>query len=830
MALIIVGLGNTQTINQSESDSVTFLGLGTLNVTGPGSTPIDVTLTSVLGVGLLDTVNVQNANVTLGGIASVGALNAYNIGSGGRLILTSAVGVGVGTAITFTAANSHLVIGSGVNLSLLGSINGFGPGSNIDVTGLATSVSYADAAGANTGGVLTLRDGGGAIVGTIALNTGNFGANNFRLTPDGAGGTMIDFSSSVTSVTASPATADLGIGQFATLTLGLDSAVTVGGAPILTLSDGGTATYNAALSTATSLVFDHTVVAGQNTADLTVTGLLTNGGSIVDTAGNAINLGSAVANPTGILQIDGIAPRITGVTTSPGSGSLGVGQGVVITLATSEAVSVVGGSPTLTLSSGGTAVYNAGLSTPSSLVFNYTVLAGQVAGDLAVTAVNLNGAVIADPATNPIDLTNAIVNPPGILLINTTPPILTLTGVSPATASLGAGQVVAFTVGASQAVTVAGGTPTLALNDGGTAIYSAAGSTPTSLVFVYTVAAGQNTADLAITAAALNGATITNAAGAAGDLSSTVVNPAGILRIDTIAPTITGVTTSPAPGDLPLGQVVTYTLTTSEAVSVAGGVPTLALNNGGVATYNAGASTPSALSFSYTVGAGQNPADLRVAGVNLNSATVADAAGNGVVVTSAIGFPAPFFNYAITNTTTGNSYGDVGAAYTGPVADIRHQYVNITQDSLNITALVPNSFIHSGAGTDAIDVRGVGGTNVLDGGTGSNFLVGGSGRDTFFVDDRGPAADIWSTVSNFHSGAAITIYGVTPADFAFDWQNNQGAAGYTGLTLHATAAGKPTASLTLVGYNTADLSNGKLGVSFGTDAAAQTSYMYVHAT
>ena len=56
-------------------------------------------------------------------------------------------------------------------------------------------------------------------------------------------------------------------------------------------------------------------------------------------------------------------------------------------------------------------------------------------------------------------------------------------------------------------MTVAGGTPTLSLNDGGTASYTG-GSGSTALTFSCTVAAGQNTADLAVTAFNLNGATV----------------------------------------------------------------------------------------------------------------------------------------------------------------------------------------------------------------------------------------------------------------------------------------------------------------------------------
>src|SRR6185437_3468315 len=111
-----------------------------------------------------------------------------------------------------------------------------------------------------------------------------------------------------------------------------------------------------------------------------------------------------------------------------------------------------------------------------------------------------------------------------------------------------------------------------------------------------------------------------------------------------------------------------------------------------------------------------------------------------------------------------------------------------------------------------------------DGGTGSNFLTGGSGTDTFFVDDRVAIVDIWSTVNGFHAGDAATIWGVTPQGFTFTWVDGQGASGFTGLTLHATASGKPTASLTLTGYTQADLSNGRLSIQFGTDQASGSPY------
>jgi hypothetical protein len=60
----------------------------------------------------------------------------------------------------------------------------------------------------------------------------------------------------VTSVTASPATGDEGIGQTITITLAMSENVTVsGGTPKLILNDAGVAVYDAAKSTPTSMVF-----------------------------------------------------------------------------------------------------------------------------------------------------------------------------------------------------------------------------------------------------------------------------------------------------------------------------------------------------------------------------------------------------------------------------------------------------------------------------------------------------------------------------------------------------------------------------------------------
>ena len=196
--------------------------------------------------------------------------------------------------------------------------------------------------------------------------------------------------------------------------------------------------------------------------------------------------------------------------------------------------------------------------------------------------------------------------------------------------------------------------------------------------------------------------------------------------------------------------------------------------------------------------------------------------------------------YLVENMTTGVVDWEDGQAYAGPVANVQNQFLHITTDNLNITATKPNNFIHTGSGNDAVDLSLFGpsgaGTNVVDCGGGSNFLIASISPfsvATVFIDIRAATADTWTTAVNFHKGDAVTIYGVTPSA-ALDWEDGQGAAGFTGLTLHAAAPGKPIASLTLAsGYfehSKADLGNGRLAVSFGTDTASGGSYLHIEQT
>lgn len=106
------------------------------------------------------------------------------------------------------------------------------------------------------------------------------------------------------------------------------------------------------------------------------------------------------------------------------------------------------------------------------------------------------------------------------------------------------------------------------------------------------------------------------------------------VRVDAVVPTVTTVGL-PAPGAYNAGDVLRFTINTSESVIVdtSTGTPRVALNIGGLtryATYVSGTGS-NALVFEYTVESGNNAAGIGLAGtLDLNGGTVRDAAGNAL--------------------------------------------------------------------------------------------------------------------------------------------------------------------------------------------------------
>jgi len=242
---------------------------------------------------------------------------------------------------------------------------------------------------------------------------------------------------------------------------------------------------------------------------------------------------------------------------------------------------------------------------------------------------------------------------------------------------------------------------------------------------------------------------------------------------------------------------------------------------------------PSAMTFTLT----GSTLSVSEGTASLGSSTLTGAAGltaqNFYVVEDANGGTEIYVNvsasantaFTITDTTRNTTTTSPGVAYTGPVSGLTLQYISSGSDSVNVTANANNAFIHGGTGgNNALAVYG--GENVLDGGVGSNFLVGVSataqpnGQDTFFVDGRG-TSPVWSTVVNFHQGDAATLWGVSSTT-PIKTVASDGATGYQGYTIHADTLGNGSysSSITLAGVTQTHVAE-----TFGT--VNGTPYLYL---
>jgi uncharacterized repeat protein (TIGR02059 family)/uncharacterized repeat protein (TIGR01451 family) len=233
---------------------------------------------------------------------------------------------------------------------------------------------------------------------------------------------------SIVGITTAPLAATYKVGDVIDIEVTFSEAVFVTGSPRLKLETGATdrtADYFGGTGDAT-LTFRYTVQAGDAAADLDYAGPYAfdlNEGSIRDdTVFDAIltlpEPGSdGLTGSAGAVVVDGVAPRVTGLTASTPDGTYGPGTVITILVNFSEAVTVDagGGTPTLTLATGGPgrAVNYLNGSGTASLAFAYTVQEGDSAADLDAIgkgALAANGATIRDSAGNDALLT---LPPPG---------------------------------------------------------------------------------------------------------------------------------------------------------------------------------------------------------------------------------------------------------------------------------------------------------------------------------------------------------------------------------------------------------------------------------
>ena len=202
-------------------------------------------------------------------------------------------------------------------------------------------------------------------------------------------------------------------------------------------------------------------------------------------------------------------------------------------------------------------------------------------------------------------------------------------------------------------------------------------------------------------------------------------------------------------------------------------------------------------------------------------APVATSDGQGNVLVTTPALTAVPLVFADSTTGISGAHSMTAAGSGGP-SYLQFTYVDVSPDTISMTTPLQNVFIHGGSGEKAISVWA--GQNVLDGGTGSAFLTGGVGTDTFFVDLRN-SNTVWDTIRNFHAGDAVTVWGYTSGTDTMRIDASAGASGAQGATIRfLNNSGAVMGSVTFSGMTAAQVS--ALETSNGTQNAGPYAYFY----
>jgi hypothetical protein len=357
-----------------------------------------------------------------GGGGAGGDTNGGGAGGGGSTGTSSPVVSG----FTYnTAVSSSASAGNGGAAGLAAGAGGNGGDGTITIGFIAPTVTSVNPLAGSTNGGTSVTVTGSDLGGATAVN---FGA-----TP----GTAIVVNATGTSLTVtSPAHS---AGQFDVTVVGpggtsatsgndkftFDATPTITGiAPSTGSAAGGTpvTVTGTGFLTATAVAFGGTAGTGLSiTSDTSLT--------ITSPVGSAGTVHVTVTNPTGTSATSGsdqftyVAPAtVTNVTSTLGNGAYKAGQLIPISVTFSTSVNVTG-IPTLTLATAGTvneAVNYTSGSGSNTLLFNYTVQAGDTSADLnylSTSALALNGGTITNSGLNSV-LTLPALNGAGSLATN----------------------------------------------------------------------------------------------------------------------------------------------------------------------------------------------------------------------------------------------------------------------------------------------------------------------------------------------------------------------------------------------------------------------------
>jgi hypothetical protein len=222
---------------------------------------------------------------------SLGFASAFQPSSISLSVVAYAV-VGAGQSTSASALITNISNPHGDTIGNVMYLNEGGGSGHLTVNGVAqpngqwvytTSGQNVQYVGGSSSGTDTLEIG-------IYDSTTNSYAFSSTINAVTTGGQQASATPTVTSVADSPNNGVADIGQNVTITVNLSEAVTVSGAPTLTLNDGGVAVYSGG-SGSSVLTFTYLVLpTNTSVSSLTVTTVNLNGGSIQDASGNAANL------------------------------------------------------------------------------------------------------------------------------------------------------------------------------------------------------------------------------------------------------------------------------------------------------------------------------------------------------------------------------------------------------------------------------------------------------------------------------------------------------------------------------------------------------------
>jgi len=426
-AAITVTLDTGATVTLTRATAGTIL-TGTYTV-GASQTTNDLTVTSFTIGGVQDASgNAMTATTVPSGANNIAGSKAIVVDS----LAPDAPGAPVLTAVGGTTPPANTLNGTNTNMTATATITAnqaVGGSAQLRINGVViatdatiltgeTGVSFT--MGAATAAALQTAIAGGGSVTVVAIDAAG------NISTAGAATTLtVDYTAPTATITSSASA--LKSGETATLTITLSESATDLVSGDLSLS-GGTITSFTGSGTSYTAVFTPTA----NTASGTATSSVPTS-RFTDANGNA----NTAASNTISIAVDNVVPTVSSASIASSNGTATqakAGNTITVTLATSENVTIAGGTPSIPLTLGSSivnATYVSGSGT-NSLVFRYTVVTGDAdtTGGIGVGVLAANGATLTDAAGN--TFVSTFTAPTNAIVVDTTAPAAPIvTGTSP---------------------------------------------------------------------------------------------------------------------------------------------------------------------------------------------------------------------------------------------------------------------------------------------------------------------------------------------------------------------------------------------------------------